>query len=189
MILIFGLGNPSQGYEKTRHNLGAIAVEKFRRKNNFPNWKEEKNCNFLSSEKEINKKKIKLIKSLLFMNESGKVLKTFLKKKELETKNIIVVHDDIDLPLGKIKISFARGSAGHKGVESIIKELRTKNFIRLRLGVQPEKGKPKKPELFLLSPFEKKEEKLLKRVILKASQALETLIKDNLTKAMNIYNR
>jgi len=122
------------------------------------------------------------------MNESGKAVKNLLKTRKLKPNNLIIIHDDIDIPLGKIRIVKNRGSAGHKGVESIINELRNKNFIRLRVGIQPKTGKPERAESFVLKKFTKAEEKILKEVVNKAIKAIETLIKNGPEKAMNEFN-
>ena len=148
MIAIIGLGNPGNKYKRTKHNLGFIIVEKFAKENNFPEFKLSKKGNMLVSEDNFNQKKVFLIKPQTFMNNSGKAVKA------LKTNDIIVVHDDIDLSLGKIKISKKKGSAGHKGVDSVIKELKTNDFWRIRIGIKP-KEKPENVEKFVLQKFEK----------------------------------
>ena len=99
-----------------------------------------------------------------------------------------MIHDDIDITLGKIRIVKGRGAAGHKGVESIVKELKTKNFIRFRIGVQPETGEPKNVENFVLQNFNKEEEKIVKEVIRKTVEAIEFSLKTGLEKAMAKFN-
>ena len=163
MIIIVGLGNPGKRYKDTWHNIGFQVVDEFAKENNFPEFKLSKKFNALVSENIINGKKIILAKPQTFMNNSGKPVKTlfsFYKPKEL-----IIVHDDIDLPLGKIRISKNRGSAGHKGVESIIKEIGTKDFTRFRIGVSSKTEKPKNVEKYVLQKFDKEEEKIIKQVI------------------------
>ena len=167
MFIIFGLGNPGKKYKKTRHNVGALAVEELD-----------------SSTKE----KVILQKPDSFMNLSGRTVKKLLKSRKLKNQNLVVVHDDIDLPVGQIRIAKNRGSAGHKGVESIIRELGTKNFIRFRIGIKPESGKPKNPEKFVLQNFSKKEEETVKKVIKKTAEAIELFLKKGLEKAMNEFN-
>jgi len=106
-----------------------------------------------------------------------------------QLRNLWIIHDDIDLLLGKIRISIGRGAAGHKGVESIIKELGTKNFVRFRIGIQPKTGKPRNPEKFVLQKFNKEEEGLIKEVIQKIIEAIEMTIIKGLEKAMNKFNK
>lgn len=113
--LIIGLGNPGKEYEKTYHNAGFLAVD------------------FLTE----NLPDFKFLKSDIFMNQSGDFVKKAIKKYKIKPEELMIAHDDGDIELGKCKISFNRGSAGHKGVESIIKSLKTKNFYRLRIGTRP----------------------------------------------------
>ena len=194
MVIIVGLGNPGKKYKNTRHNIGFLLVDKFREKNKFPKFKLKKIFNSLTSEGEIAKKKILLVKPQTYMNNSGKALKLLIRNKKAMAKltrieNLWVVHDDIDLPLGKIRISKGRGSAGHKGVESIIKELGTKNFVRIRVGIQPKTGKPKNPEKFVIQKFSKEEEKIVKKIIKTTCQALKTTLTQGLQKAMTEFNK
>jgi len=193
MILIVGLGNPGRKFQKTRHNLGFRVVEAFFKKNrdrhNFSNFKLKKKFNAEISERKFNDKKIILAKPQTFMNLSGRAVKKITNNLQLTTNNLWVVHDDIDIPLGKIRISIGRGAAGHKGVESIIKELGTKNFVRFRVGIQPKTGKPKNPEKFVLQKFNKEEEGLIKEVIQKIIEAIEMTIIKGLEKAMNKFNK
>ena len=157
-MLIVGLGNPGKKYKNTRHNVGFQVVDKFAKENDFPEFKLSKRYNSLISEKE----NIVLVKPQTFMNESGKAVKALLKN-TMKTV-LVVIHDDIDLPLGKIRISKNRGAAGHKGVESIIKEIGTKDFTRFRIGIQSKTEKPKNVEKYVLQKFGK-EEKIIKQVI------------------------
>ena len=163
MVIIVGLGNPGEKYKDTRHNVGFQAINELTKENNFPEFKLSKKFNALISENIINGEKIILAKPQTFMNESGKSVKTLISF--YKTKDLIVIHDDIDLPLRKIRISKNRGSAGHKGIESIIKEIGTKDFTRYRIGVSSKTGKPKNVEKYVLQKFNKKEEKIIKEVI------------------------
>jgi len=168
MILIVGLGNPGEKYIKTRHNIGSRVVDEL---------------------KFSDKEGVILAKPKTFMNLSGKAVKSLLKTHILGPKNLIVIHDDIDIPLGEIKIVKNRGAAGHRGVQSIIKELSTKNFIRFRIGVQPKSGKPKNVETFVLQKFAKEEEKIIKEVIQKTVEAIEFSLKSSLEKSMSKFNK
>ena len=152
MFLVVGLGNPGEQYEKTRHNVGFMVLDAL----------------------ESKPEHAVLLKPQTFMNNSGKAVK----EKYQNDTQLIVIHDDIDLPLGKIKISKNAGSAGHKGVESIMKEIGTQNFIRIRVGIQPEKGKPNNVEDFVLKQFTKKELPLLQEAIKNSVAALETILSD-----------
>jgi len=185
MILIVGLGNPGKKYEKTRHNIGFRVLDELR---------------------SLNLKMVILEKPKTFMNLSGKAVKSLIAKYKIPTTNLWVIHDDIDLPLGKIRIVKNRGAAGHKGVESIIKELGTKNFVRFRIGICPKTGKPKNIEKFVLQklreakpseagdetksqrPFNKDEEKIIREVIKKSVEAVEMSLREGLEKATNKLN-
>ncbi len=160
--MIVGLGNPGKKYEKTRHNVGSRVVDELRSSSHF------------ATARVIN---VILAQPTTFMNESGKAVKKITKNYKLKAENLIVVHDDIDLPLGTFKISRDRGSAGHKGVQSIIDELKTKDFNRIRIGICPKAGKPEQVEKFVLQNFTKAEEKILKEVILKVIKEINKLIK------------
>lgn len=144
MKLIIGLGNPGQKYGGTRHNAGFAAVEALEKKS--PEW-------------------LVLAKSDNFMNLSGSTAKKSMKKYGLRAKDLIVAHDDIDIPLGEFKIQKGRGAAGHKGVQSIIDALGTKDFWRVRVGICPKDGKPKNVERFVLQRFTDKEKKVLEKNI------------------------
>lgn len=206
MVLIVGLGNPGRKYQETRHNIGFQVVDEFLKENSFPKFKFAKKFNAEISEGILGGEKILLAKPQTFMNLSGKSVKTLMSFYKITRPVLVAVHDDIDLPLGKIRIVKNRGAAGHKGVESIIRELKNKNFIRFRVGIQPKIGKPKNVEKFVLQkpsetkpseagdetksqrPFNKEEEKIVKEVIQKTTEAIETTLKKGLEKAMNIYN-
>lgn len=153
MLLIVGLGNPGKKYQNTRHNIGARMVDKLPKRSGFI-----------------------VVKPKTFMNQSGKAVKALIKFYKIKPENLWIIHDDIDLPLGKIRISKGRGSGGHKGVQSIIDELGTKDFWRLRIGICPKEGKPKNIEKFVLQKFTKEEEKIVKEVIKKAIQEIAVRI-------------
>ncbi len=139
-------------------------------------------------------KNVILAKPTTFMNESGKAVKLLVTRYSLPVTNLFVIHDDIDLPLGEIRIAKNRGAAGHKGVESIIKELKTKDFARIRIGIKPMSNKQRtmnniNVEKFVLEKFSKDEEKIVEEVIKKTAEAIEFTLKEGLEKAMNEYNK
>jgi len=172
IVLIVGLGNPGIKYKKTRHNIGFRVLDEFQNENNFSNFEFSKKFNSLISDGIVKKKTILLAKPETFMNNSGISVKKLINFYKIKCSNIIVVHDDIDLVFGTIKISEKRGSAGHKGVESIIKELGTKDFTRLRIGIEDKKLKNKNTEKYVLEKFTEQEEQGLKEII---KQSLESL--------------
>lgn len=202
MKLIVGLGNPGKKYKDTRHNLGFLVLDKLSKKNHFPEFKSSKKFKSLILRHSFSRKRIILAKPQTFMNESGKAVKILAagykisptgSGKPQQATNIFVVHDDIDLGLGKIKIVKNRGAAGHKGVQSIIKEIKTKNFVRFRIGIKPN-YKTMKPfshlaiESFVLKKFTKAEKKVINNSIKNCVKAIEITLKEGLEKAMNEFN-
>jgi len=194
MYYIVGLGNPTEEYELTRHNAGRMAVLDFVKKEGIDIPEFDKKLNALVSEGKIGKEKITAILPETFMNKSGETVKK-LAIPPKSVKNLIVLHDDVDLPLGKIKISFGKSSGGHKGVESVIKAVKTKDFVRIRIGISATtpKGAVKKPSGekfldFIVGKFKPAELAAMKKVSKIAGEALETIIKDGAEKAMGMFN-
>ncbi len=189
MLIIIGLGNPDKKYKKTRHNVGFRIIDEFAEINSFPEFVLSKKFNSLISEGVFNDKKIILAKPQTFMNRSGKTAKTLIAFYKTKKSELIVIHDDIDLPLGKIKIQENRGAAGHKGIQSIINEIKTKNFIRFRIGIKPSTATKIPTEKFVLEKFLKKEEEILKKTIKYTCEATEMTINQNAGDAMNEFNQ
>ncbi len=188
MFLIVGLGNPGEKYQDTRHNVGFAVVERFAEKNNFPAFQLSSKFNALLSENLLGKEKTILALPQTFMNESGASVSSLIYFYKIYPANVIVVHDDMDIPLGQIRVVYDRGSAGHKGVESIIDKFESNQFLRIRIGIQPSKGKPNNPEKFVLKKFDKSEKEIIDAAIEKASNALDLLTKEGVERAMNEYN-
>jgi len=174
MILVVGLGNPGKKYEKTRHNIGFRMVDELRSSPHFARLRLARVIDELSLKKERDEKGIVLVKPKCFMNSSGKAVKALINFYKIKPKSLWVIHDDIDLPLGEIRVVKNRGSAGHKGVESIIKELKTKDFNRIRIGICPKTGKPTSVERFVLQNFTKEEEKTIKKAVEEVIQTITT---------------
>jgi len=193
--VIVGLGNPGEEYENTRHNTGRIVLETFRKKNDFSAWEKDNKLNALVSDGKVGKEKIKLICPETFMNNSGKSVAPLIKSKKA-AEQLIVVHDDLDLPLGSMKISFNRGSGGHKGIESIKRAIKTEAFVRVRIGISPStpSGKTKKPkgdkavQDFILGKFKKNETETFKKNAKRASDALAMIVSDGRERAMGEFN-
>jgi len=190
MILIIGLGNPGKKFKNTRHNIGFLILDYFKKNKGFSNWKKSKKFQAKISSGKINKHKIILSKPQTFMNNSGQSAKILTTYYKLQTTNLFVVHDDLDIALGQIKISKSRGAAGHNGVQSIINELKTNNFIRFRIGINHEtyNMKHETEDKFVLKEFTIQEQKILKQIKKRAGNALEMAIKNEIEKAMNEFN-
>jgi PTH1 family peptidyl-tRNA hydrolase len=193
--VIVGLGNPGEEYELTRHNTGRIILGTLHKKEDFSEWKADKKLKALVSSGKIGKDKVEIILPETFMNKSGASIAPLVKNKK-QAERLIVVHDDLDLPLGSIKISFNRGSGGHKGIESIIRAIKTEAFVRVRVGVSPKtsKGKAKKPKGedkivdFIIGKFSKLEQEIIKKVGKQVAEAIVLLIKEGREKAMGEFN-
>ena len=196
MQYIIGLGNPGAEYNGTRHNTGRRIVETFAKKNDFSDWKHDKKLKALTAKGNVEGESVTLVLPETFMNKSGTAVKLFIKSVKGAEK-MIVIYDDLDLPLGSIKISYGRGSGGHRGVDSIMKAVRTRDFPRIRVGVSPTtpSGKLRKPSGekevidFILGKFKKPEEETLVKVVKKACEALGAIVVDGRESAMNEYNQ
>ena len=178
MYLIIGLGNPGKQYEKTRHNFGFRVLDLL---TNEEEWQDKYDSQFIKLDDVI------LAKPQTFMNKSGEAVKDIMKF--YPAAELVVIHDDLDLPLGAIRIQKDSSSAGHNGVQSIIDELNSQNFIRLRLGIDnPQTRGPVPPEDFVLQKFTEDEERITKEVLEKAKDAIEILQTEGLESVQSKYN-
>src|SRR3989344_1261719 len=133
-IVIAGLGNPGKEYEKTRHNAGRSVVELLAKEEGAGEFVMNKPAKALTAKGEVGGEKAVLILPETMMNASGKAVSAFIKTPKA-ARSLLVIHDVLDLPLGTIKLVFGRGSGGHKGVESIMRAIKTKDFARIRVGI------------------------------------------------------
>lgn len=194
--VIVGLGNPGGEYENTRHNAGRLAVMHFAKKNELREWKEDKKNKLTAAKGAIGKEIFVLLLPDTYMNKSGSAVLRFVKSVKAAEK-MLVIYDDLDLPLGKIKISYDRGSGGHKGLDSIIRAVKTRKFARIRIGVSPEtaSGKLKKPQGekdvndFILAKFKPNELEELKKVFKRTSEAVAAVLERGAVVAMNEFNK
>jgi len=178
MIIIAGLGNPGEEYEKTPHNAGFEAVDYLAKKNGFGEFEFDKFANALVSKKDyIAKDYVVLAKPQTFMNSSGLAIGKLVGRWQRTIGRLIVIHDDIDLPLGEFRVSKDKGSAGHKGVDSVIKELGTKDFTRIRIGICPDK-KPKEVEKYVLKKFSRENKEKLAQVFEQISLTIASLFQN-----------
>ncbi len=141
MKLIVGLGNPGEKYTNSRHNLGFITLDNLlqkltKLKNTY--WNDDKKFHALTHEIEIDGEKVVLMKPTTFMNDSGRAVQAYSRYYKIDPQDIIIVHDELDMPIGKIRIRFGGSGGGHNGVSSIIDHLGTDKFLRMRMGIGKE---------------------------------------------------
>ncbi len=193
MKLIVGLGNPGRRYEKTRHNLGFICVNHLAREYNIRMNKSQGKAR--TGKGKIAGNEVLLARPQTYMNLSGESIKLLLNKTHSGIDELVVIHDDLDLPVGKIRVRLGGGSGGHKGINSIFQETGSRDFCRVRLGI----GRPPKfrddIEIqeddvidYVLSNFTPDEKKIIGKSIPLASEAVVSLITEGLTATMNKYN-
>ena len=193
MKLIVGLGNPGRGYAHNRHNIGFLCLNRFARTQGIRFDKKQGKARIGMGEVAGNK--AVLAKPQTYMNLSGQSVSLLVRKFDIALDDLIVIHDDLDLPLGKIRISRGSGSGGHKGIDSIIYSLGSQDFSRLRVGI----GRPVVPPgytpiseddiiAYVLSDFTAEEKQIISQVISRVSEAIRCLLSEGLTTAMNKYN-
>lgn len=181
MKLIFGLGNPGSEYANTRHNIGFIMLDDY-----IGNEKWSKKFNGLYIEKNINGEKYIFVKPLSFMNLSGGVVSSFVKYYKVSYKDIIVIHDDLDLPVGKIRIKVNSSAGGHNGIKDIIKSLNTQEFMRIKVGISHNKDIDTKD--YVLGNFSKADMNTIKNIERDVFEIIENFEYDNIDSLMNKYN-
>ena len=198
MYYIVGLGNPGEKYQNNRHNIGFMVLEILVSRAGLPPAVLSARYSGKVSAGQLEQQDVMVLYPDTFMNNSGRAVKKLVPS--VETDHLVVLHDDVDLALGQVKISFARGSGGHNGVASIINKLGTKNFIRVRVGVAKigfwpwQKEMVKRPndgkalEKLVLSNFEKREQEMLNKAKEKAYLAIKTIITQGYVVAMNQFN-
>jgi PTH1 family peptidyl-tRNA hydrolase len=189
MKLIVGLGNPGRSYAGNRHNIGFICLRYFARARAIK-FNQKKGLARIGTGV-VAGNKVVLARPQTFMNNSGQSVSRLVQKFKVNPKDLLVIHDDLDLPLAKIRISSSSGSGGHKGINSIIQELGTQDFTRLRVGI----GRPSNPPpteddsiVYVLSDFTPQERKAISLVIPRVSEAILCLLTEGLTAAMNKFN-
>lgn len=185
MILIVGLGNPGRKYEKTRHNVGFRVADLLAERWGFDHYED-------AFEGELGRgqahgQKVMLLKPQTYMNLSGASVAACARFHKIDLKDIWVIHDDLDLPLGKLRIRTGGSSGGHNGVQSVIDRLGAPDFLRFRLGI----GRPTGPipvEDYVVQPFTGEEKESAQASITRAADAIESALKDGVLRAMNLFN-
>lgn len=183
--LIVGLGNPGARYEKTRHNLGFMLIDRLARE--FQTSVKREECRALIGRAVVGNQTVELVKPQTFMNLSGESVSCFLKKPTRGNEKLIVISDDLALPLGTLRIRPKGSAGGHNGLKSIIQCLRTEEFIRLRIGIQPE-HELRDTKDFVLENFSKTDFVKVETVLQESADAIRAIIADGVERAMAKYN-
>ncbi|MCL4354289.1 aminoacyl-tRNA hydrolase [Patescibacteria group bacterium] len=202
MKLIVGLGNPGEKYEKTRHNIGFSVLEKFVKDFGRLKWEEKTKFKgeiaqiewqkVKNSKSEIKLEKIILLKPKTYMNNSGLSVSIAVNFYKIKPEDVWIIHDDLDIPLGALKIRFGGASAGHRGTESIIKTLGTDKFWRFRLGIghpmKNQKSNMRNIDGYVLGGFGHGEMGKSRELVKRCVQALESALENGMDVAMNRFN-
>lgn len=197
MFLIAGLGNPGEKYKKTRHNAGFLILDFL-----YSGFETDKYAEAKVKKDSLDDAEVIFVKPETFMNDSGKSVSYLAEKYEIPNENILVIYDDIDLPLGEVRISFDRGDGGHNGIKSIVSQIGTKAFTRVRVGIAPkdEDGKAIKPKggfftpaskavsNFVLKDFSATDLEKIKDLSGKVEKIIKTFVKEGREKVMNEFN-
>ena len=184
-VMIVGLGNPGPVYRHTRHNFGFLALDELAEELNI----QVKRLKFkaMIGEGRFGESKVVLVKPMTYMNESGRAVAPLLRYFKLPLSNLLVIHDDLDLPLGTLRLRPSGGTSGQRGMASIITHLGTQDFPRMRLGIGRPPGQMD-PVDYVLKNFLPSENELLAIVLRTAVEASQNFIKEGLTQTMNKYN-
>ena len=183
--LIVGLGNPGQEYRDTRHNVGFKVVDELARRHDVQSWNEK--FGGLEAKTRFNDLVALLVKPLSFMNLSGQAVQAFTAFYKIETPEILVIVDDVELPLGRLRARPSGGAGGHNGLKSVIQSLGTEQFPRLRIGVgRGDAGK--NLSNFVLGRFSDDEHETITAAVSRAADATEVFIEQGIGPAMNIFN-
>lgn len=183
MKLIVGLGNPGEIYKNTRHNIGFIVIDKFLSKENLT-WITKFHGKYTSLI--INQEKVYFLKPETYMNLSGNCLKDFMSYYKIPPKDILVIQDDLDLPIGKYRLKYKSSAGGHNGIKSIIENLKTEEFSRLKIGISHDKNINTKD--YVLGKFNRKEEEYLSKIYPTIESIITDFISLDITELMSKYN-
>ena len=183
--MIAGLGNPGRRYSKTRHNIGFLVLDALATRRKIP-WKEQKGWATIGSQTRGGIR-ILLVKPQTYMNRSGEVVGKILEESRASIESLIVVHDDMDLPFETMKLKRGGGSGGHRGIESILEEIGSDRFLRVKMGI----GRPEaeqESEDYVLGAFPDEQEATLPAFLVRGVEALECILAQGIDRAMNLFN-
>ena len=183
--LVVGLGNPEARYERTRHNVGFAVVDELHSRAGGRTWQEKYQGMF--SRVDIAGLPAILLKPMTYMNLSGKSVCRAARYHRIEPENVIVIHDDLDLPFETVRVKQGGGTGGHKGLKSCIADLGSREFLRIRVGI----GRPPRGDAtdHVLSSFSADEEAVIRDVVAEGADAVETVIRHGVVRAMNRFNK
>ena len=181
MKMIVGLGNPGKEYQNTRHNVGFMVLNYFPGNNS---WKEKFNAMY--NIQVINGEKVLFVKPLTFMNLSGDAVQEFVNYYDIDLDDILIIHDDLDLPFGKYKLKVDSSAGGHNGVKSIINRLGSQDFARLKVGISHDRSIDTKD--YVLGNFSKEDKEVFDKMCETFNKIINCFIKDGIARTMNIYN-
>jgi len=184
MKIVVGLGNPGKEYKNTRHNIGYMVLEELAAR--YPVEKQESKFDAIIGHIRIKGEKVLLVKPLTYMNLSGKSVQPLVHWHKLDLADLMIVYDDMDLPVGTIRIRAAGGSGGHNGIKSIMERLASPEFARTRIGI----GRPESREAvdWVLGRFAPGEKEQVEQTLKHAADALEKWVTNGIVEAMNTYN-
>tara|TARA_B100000959_G_scaffold286154_1_gene363597 strand:+ start:1227 stop:1805 length:579 start_codon:yes stop_codon:yes gene_type:complete len=183
--VLIGLGNPGKQYVQTRHNLGYLVLDKLSEKHQTIEFRKHSKISGNISQFILKDKDVTLFKSSKFMNESGISINQFIQYYKIKMEEVCIIHDDLDLNIGEVKVKFGGGHGGHNGLRSIIQHC-SPDFSRIRIGI----GHPNKKEVidYVLSTPNKVDQKILDSAILNALEGVEIIIHQGIDEAMNQFN-
>jgi peptidyl-tRNA hydrolase, PTH1 family len=183
-LLVVGLGNPGGEYATTRHNVGFMVADELARRHGG-SWRSKFSGEV--ADVRVDGARLALLKPQTYMNESGRSAAAAAKFYKVDAEDLLAVHDEVDLDLGRMQARLGGGLAGHNGLRSVASALRTPEFLRLRIGVgRPERGDPRPVSDWVLSPFEPDVD--VGGLVARAADAVETLVRDGLEEAQQRFN-
>lgn len=183
MWAVVGLGNFPKKYQGTRHNVGFMAVEELASRHSLKFTEREL---YLVAKGSVGGAEAVLAEPLTYMNRSGQAVYQLIQRFGIAPENLVVIHDDIDMPAGRLKIRMGGSSGGHRGIDSIIERIATKDFVRVKIGVGRDPEIP--PEEYVLKKFAKSEQPVVREAVSRAADAVEAILSDGVQAAMNRFN-
>ena len=184
MKLIVGLGNPGKEYENTRHNIGFMAIDNYVKLHNLGDFKEKFNGLYLKYQ--LGDEQVILVKPLSFMNLSGDVVRKYVDYFKVDINDILIIHDDLDMPVGKIKLKFGGSSGGHNGIKDISLKLGTEDYKKLKVGIANNKNMDTKD--YVLGRFSSEEKVLIDEAITETGKIIDDYFKYPFNDLMSRYN-